>query len=68
MHCAEAFTFDVTLTHQKVDEYLRHIVFPVPFGYLEIMDKGKQKHGSPRGEWVLINKEKQRYEAVAISE
>ena len=65
---AEEFTFDVTWTHQQADEYLRHIVFPVPFGYLEIIDKGKQKDGSPRRQWVLINNGKQRYEAVAISE
>ena len=65
---AEEFTFDVTWTHQQVDDYLCCIVFPILFKYLERTEKGKHKDGSPRRQWVLINKEKQRYEIVAITE
>ena len=53
---AEEFTFNVTWTHQQVDEFLHHIVFPIPFGYLERTEKGKHKDGSPWQQWVLINK------------
>ena len=58
----------MTWTHQQVDEYLRRTVFPVPFGYLERTEKGKHKDSSPRRQWVLINKEKQRYETVPTTE
>lgn len=45
---AEEFTFDMMWTHQQVDDYLRCIVFPIPFKYLERTQKGKHKDGSPR--------------------
>ena len=65
---AEEFIFDVMWTHQQVDNYLHFIVFPILFKYLERTEKGKHKDGSPRWQWVLINKEKQHYEIVAITE
>ena len=60
--------FDATWSHEEVDNYLRDTVFPVPFGYIDGKTKGKAKAtvGSPQ--WVLINKEKQRYEVVDIAE
>ncbi|KIJ06238.1 hypothetical protein PAXINDRAFT_20559 [Paxillus involutus ATCC 200175] len=65
---ADEFTFDIAWTHQQVDEYLRHTVFPAPFEYLERSSKGKQKESSRRRQWVLINKEKQRYEVAPVAE
>ena len=44
---ADKFAFNSTWTHQEVDHYLRHVVFPIPFKYVERMSKGKLKEGIP---------------------
>ena len=60
--------FDATWSHEEVDNYLRDTVFPVPFGYIDGKTKGKAKATVRSPQWVLINKEKQRYEVVDIAE
>jgi hypothetical protein len=65
---ADKFTFDITWSHEEVDSYLRNTVFPTPFSYVDGKVKGKGRATIGGQQWVLISKEKQRYEVVNVPE
>jgi hypothetical protein len=64
----DEFELNATWSHEQVDHYLQNIVFPVAFGYADEKAKGKRKETTMTQQWILINKEKQQYEVVDISE
>ncbi|KAG1803606.1 uncharacterized protein HD556DRAFT_1227237, partial [Suillus plorans] len=62
---ANRFSFSQTWTHDKVHHYLQNEVFPLAFEYVNSTEKGKGI-GIPSCPWVLISKERLRYEVVNI--
>ncbi|KAG1840789.1 hypothetical protein C8R48DRAFT_600821, partial [Suillus tomentosus] len=62
---ANRFSFSQTWTHDEVHHYLQNEVFPLAFEYVNSTEKGKGI-GIPSCPWVLISKERLRYEVVNI--
>ncbi|KAG2034622.1 hypothetical protein BDR03DRAFT_869673 [Suillus americanus] len=62
---ASRFSFSQTWTHDKVNQYLQNEVFPLAFGYVNSTEKGKGI-GIPSFPWILISKERLRYDVVNI--
>ncbi|KAG1722219.1 uncharacterized protein EDB91DRAFT_1011554, partial [Suillus paluster] len=52
-------------THDEVHQYLQNEVFPLAFEYVNSKEKGKGI-GIPSCPWVLISKERLRYEVVNV--
>ncbi|KAG2120093.1 hypothetical protein BD769DRAFT_1317676, partial [Suillus cothurnatus] len=52
-------------THDEVHQYLQNEVFPLAFKYINSTEKGRGI-GIPSCPWVLISKERLRYEAIKI--
>ncbi|KAG2052451.1 hypothetical protein BDR06DRAFT_887810 [Suillus hirtellus] len=53
-------------THDEVNQYLQNEVFPLPFEYVNSKEKRKEI-GTPSCPWVLISKERLRYEVVNVN-
>ncbi|KAG2103052.1 uncharacterized protein F5147DRAFT_625867 [Suillus discolor] len=62
---ASRFSFSRMWTHDEVNQYLQNEVFPLALGYVNSTEKGKGI-GIPSCPWVLISKERLRYEVVNI--
>lgn len=62
---ASRFSFNRMWTHDEVNQYLQNEVFPLPFEYVNSKEKGKGI-GTPSCPWVLISKERLRYEVVNV--
>lgn len=62
---ANRFSFSQTWTHDEVHHYLQNEVFPLAFEYVNSTEKGKGI-GIPSCPWVLISKERLRYEVINI--
>ena len=63
---ANKFAFDQTWDHNEINNYLQNEVFPVAFTYVNSKEKGKGT-GDPSCPWVLISKERSRYDVVKIA-